>query len=54
MLGGLSAISNLLNLNWGHRLDILFLSETLENGHKLENIRVMLGSVSLFVGFFTV
>jgi len=39
MLGSLSAISNLLNLNWGHRLDILFLSETLENDHKSWKIK---------------
>jgi len=46
MLGNLSAISNLCNLDCGHRPGILFLSETFGNGHKLENIYVMLGCIS--------
>ncbi|GAU22559.1 hypothetical protein TSUD_93270 [Trifolium subterraneum] len=42
-LGGPSAIPNLKKLAWGHKPDILFLSETLSHNRHIESIRVMLG-----------
>ncbi|WJX78362.1 hypothetical protein P8452_61593 [Trifolium repens] len=41
-LNGPSAIPNLRNLAQGHRPDVLFLSETLTNAHRMERVRTML------------